>query len=160
MIEKPLGGTMKKLLISMLLVAFPVTALGDSHETVEDAIKAMEETFNGSYAENDLDTYFGIYAENATLIFFGARQSLADYEEEWRAGIAAGDRIERNDMSDLRIQVLAGGDVAVATFFAETLMRTSGGEEIIWKAYETDVWQKTDGAWKVISVHYSEIPPS
>ena len=96
----------------------------------------------------------------ATLIFFGARESLADYEKEWRAGIAAGDRIERNNTSDMRIQVLAGGDVAVATFFAETLMRTSGGEEIIWKAYETDVWLKTDGAWKIISVHYSEIPPA
>ena len=84
---------MKKLLIGMLLIGLPFTTLGDSHEAVEDAIKAMEETFNGSYAENDLDTYFGIYAEHATLIFFGARHSLADYEEEWRAGITAGDTL-------------------------------------------------------------------
>jgi hypothetical protein len=28
------------------------------------------------------------------------------------------------------------------------------------KAFETDVWQKIDGAWKVVGLHYSEIPSS
>ena len=27
------------------------------------------------------------------------------------------------------------------------------------KAFETDVWQKIDGAWKVASLHYTEIAP-
>ena len=149
---------MKKLLMLLPLIALPFTALGDSDEAVEDAIRAMEETFSNAYIENDLDTYFGIYAADATLIFFGARQPLADYEVEWRAGIAAGDRIEHNHMSDMQIQVLPGGNAAVTTFYLETLMKTSGGEETIWKAYETNVWQKIDGEWKVISIHYSEVP--
>ena len=149
-----------KILMCALVSMVPFAALGDSYEGVEKAIRAMEQTFNGSYAENDLDTYFGIYTKDATLIFFGARQSVADYEEEWRAGIAAGDRIERNDISDMRIQMLPGGEGAIATYFLETVMQSSGGEEIIWKAYETDVWQKIDDTWKVISVHYSEIPPA
>jgi len=27
------------------------------------------------------------------------------------------------------------------------------------RAFETDVWQKIDAEWKVVSLHYSEIPP-
>lgn len=151
---------MKKILMCALVGMVPFATLGDSHEGIEEAIRAMEQTFNGSYAENDLDTYFGIYAEDATLIFFGARQSVADYEEEWRAGITAGNRIERNDMSDMRIQVLPGGKVAIATYFLVTEMHSPDGKVVTWKAYDTDVWQKIDDTWKVISVHYSEIPPA
>jgi hypothetical protein len=26
------------------------------------------------------------------------------------------------------------------------------------RAFETDVWQKIDGQWKIVSLHYSEVP--
>ena len=117
----------------------------------------MEARFNGAYATNDADTYFGTYTEDATLIFFGSRQVVADYEAEWREMIAAGGGVEQNDMSDLQVQVMPGGNVAVATYQLHVVTRSPDGDLSTADALETDVWQKIDGEWRIVSMHYSEI---
>ena len=33
------------------------------------------------------------------------------------------------------------------------------GEVSTTRAFETDVWQKIDREWKIVSLHYTEIPP-
>jgi ketosteroid isomerase-like protein len=73
--------------------------------------------------------------------------------------IAAGGGVEKNDMSDLRVQILASGDVAVTTYFVDNRTRSADGEVESIRAFETDVWQKIDGAWKVVSLHYSLLLP-
>ena len=151
---------MKNLLIIFLGLALPLSALADDNETVEQQIRSMEATFNNAYGENDLDTYFGTYAEDATLIFYGSRHVVADYEEDWHAMVAAGGGVEKNLMSDLRIQVMPGGEVAVATYMLESVSRSPNGDKSMARAFETDVWQKLDGSWKIVSMHYSEISPT
>ena len=138
------------------LIAFPV--LADQHKSVEAEIRATEEAFNGAYAANEVDTYFSYYADDATLYFYGARQNVADYHEEWTAIVDAGGAVEKNELSDLRVQVMPGGNVAIATFFIDYRLRSADGKLSAARAYETDVWQKIDGKWKVVSLHYSEIP--
>ena len=54
---------------------------------------------------------------------------------------------------------MPGGDVAVASYFIDYRLRTPDGEVTELKAFESDVWQKIDGAWKVVSLHYTEILP-
>ena len=71
----------------------------------------------------------------------------------------AGGGVELNEMSDLVIQVMPSGEVAIATSFIYNQTRSPEGEVSTVKAFETDVWQKIDGEWKVVSLHYSEIPP-
>lgn len=146
-----------KLVTSLILAALPLVAIADGHEAIEKEILSLEATFNDAYGENDLDTYFGMYADDATLIFYGARHTLADYDEEWRATVADGGRVDENEMSDMRIQVMPGGTVAVATYVLETLSHTPDGEAERARAYETDVWQKREDGWKIISMHYSVI---
>jgi hypothetical protein len=55
------------------------------------------------------------------------------------------------------VQLLPGGGVAIVTSFIDNRTRYPDGisEE---RAFETDVWQKVDGAWKIISLHYSAVP--
>ena len=69
----------------------------------------------------------------------------------------AGGGVVRNDASDLQVQVLAGGDVAVATYFVDNETRSPDGEVTTAKAFETDIWEKVDGDWKIVGLHYSEI---
>ena len=143
----------------LLAVLVPLSGLTDQRESVDKQIRHMEERFNGAYAGNDLNTYFGSYTEDATLIFYGARQPLANYKKEWHTMIDAGGGMEKNDMTDLKIQVMPGGDVAVATYLLSSVTRNPNGEKQATRGFETDVWQKIDDKWKIISVHYSEIPP-
>ena len=114
--------------------------------------------FDHAYATNDTDTYFDYYAETATVFFSGDRQDLADYAESWPKLIEAGGGVEKNEMSDLKVQVLPGGDVAVSTAFIDNITRSPDGSKDAIRAFETDVWQKIDGEWKVISLHYTELP--
>ena len=71
----------------------------------------------------------------------------------------AGGGVEKNEMSDLQVQVMPCGDVAIATSFIDNRTRYADGSKSTDKAFETDVWQKIDGKWKIISLHYSVIAP-
>ena len=146
---------MKNLFVLLLAVSLPTLLPAD--ENVEREIRDMEARFNGAYGDNDVATYFGTYTADATLIFYGSRQVVADYEAEWREMIAAGGGVEQNELSDLRVQVMPGGEVAVATYRLHVVTRSPDGELTTADALETDVWQKIDGEWRIVSMHYSEI---
>lgn len=148
---------MKKLTICLVAMLLPFSTLAERHGPAETEVRAAVASFNRAYLENDVENYFGHYAQDVTLFFLGARQSVADYHEEWKAAIAAGGGVEQNDLSDVRVQVLPGGAAAVATYFIDYAFRAPNGERDAGRAYETDVWQKVDGQWKVVSLHFTEL---
>lgn len=149
---------MKKLMMCLLVALIPLSALAAHHESVEAKIQALEEAFNGAYASNNVETYFGYYTKDSALYFFGARQPVAAYLEEWSATVASGGGYENYDLSDMRIQVMPGDSVAIATYFVDATSRSPDGELTALRAFETDIWQKIDGKWKVVNMHYSDIP--
>ena len=149
---------MKNRIAVLVATLISFAALAAHHESALDEVRAAVEGFDTAYATNDVEGYFGYYAEGATVYFYGARQDLSAYHEEWTAMMAAGGGVEVNEMSDLVIQMMPGDEVAIATSFIDNTTRSPEGEVSTVKAFETDVWQKIDGAWKIISLHYSEIP--
>ncbi|EED36326.1 hypothetical protein NOR51B_2276 [Luminiphilus syltensis NOR5-1B] len=149
-----IGKAVSCLFLVMLPFAVCAEHHGDEHADLYAAIAAFDE----SYSTNDPDTYFGLYAENATVYFFGARQDMAEYQQFWKEMIGAGGGVDKNEVSDLVVQIMPSGDVAVATSFIDNRTRYPDGEISEARAFETDVWQKIDGEWKIISLHYSEIP--
>ena len=151
---------MNKLLAVLVALLLPLSVYADTADAVADKIRELEATFNDAYGENDLDTYFGMYAEDATLIFYGARQPVPKYREEWTAEVAAGAAVEKNEMTDIQIQVLADGKIAVATYVLETVSTTTNGERSTMLAHETDIWHKREDGWKIVSMHYSELAPA
>lgn len=136
-----------------------VAALADHHLTVERQIRDVVSAFNSAYLENRVDDYFSHYADDASVYFYGARQDLTAYQNEWRAMVDAGGGVEKNDISDLRVQVMPGGDAAVATYFVDYRSRAPDGQITAAKAFETEVWQQTGGEWRIVSLHYSEVSP-
>ena len=143
-------------LLAAMLMSF--VALADQHGSAEDEVRAAVDAFNTAYATNDVETYFGYYADAATVYFFGARQDITAYHEQWSAMMEAGGGVEVNEMSDLVVQMMPGGEVAIATYFVDNRTRSPDGGVAPAKAFETDVWQKFDDGWMIVSLHYSEIP--
>jgi ketosteroid isomerase-like protein len=123
-------------------------------------IEKLEAAFNGAYERNQLDEYFSYYADDATMWFESGRASLADYKKDWYALIEGGGGVEKNTLSDMRVQVSPGGDSAIATYTVDVLTRQADGKKTKEKAWETDVWFKRDGKWKLVHVHYNskEVP--
>jgi len=150
---------MKKLLTGLVAVLITISVMAAHHGSAEEEVRAAAEAFDKAYATNDIEGYFGRYADGATVFFYGARQDISAYREEWSGMIDAGGGVELNEMSDLVIQVMPSGEVAIATSFIDNQTRSPDGEVSTVRAFETDVWQKIDGEWKVVSLHYSEIPP-
>jgi ketosteroid isomerase-like protein len=151
---------MKKILIILAtaMMAFPVVAQQSGSAASE--VRAAVEAFNGAYGGNRVEEYFSYYVDDAALYFYGERQSVSAYHEEWAETIGAGGRVAKNELSDIRVRVLAGGDAAVASYFVEYAMRAPDGTVATARAFESDVWQKIDGEWKIVSLHYSEIAPA
>ena len=148
---------MRKILTTLLIVMISPITLGEHHESAEAEVRSLVNKFNVAYATNDADTYFSLYADDATVFFFGERQDLAAYDESWRATIAAGGGAAKNDISDVQIQVMPGGNVAIATYFVDNQSKSPDGEISSARAFETDVWRKMAGEWKIVSLHYTEI---
>ena len=149
---------MKRILSYIVISLLSFSAMAEHHSEEHADLYAAIHAFDYAYASNDTDTYFDYYAEGATLFYSGERQDLAAYEASWPEFMAAGGGVEKNEMSDLKVQVLPCGEVAISTSFIDNTTRSPDGTKESIRAFETDVWQKVDGKWKVISLHYTELP--
>jgi ketosteroid isomerase-like protein len=140
-------------------LALILAAAGAQPATASE-IEKLEAAFNGAYERNDLETYFSYYADDVTQFFESGRVSLADYKKDWHALIQGGGGVEKNALSDMRVQVSPSGDTAVATYVVDVVTRQVGGKKTKERAFETDVWYKRDGKWKIVHLHYNskEVP--
>ncbi len=151
--------SMYKILTCLVAALISYSAMADHHNSADAAVRNAVKAFNGAYASNKVEDYFSHYTDDAMLYWDGARQKVSAYHEGWTELIAAGGAVEKNELSDIQVKVMPGGNAAVATYFTDYRLREPDGEIVALKAFETDVWQKIDGAWKVVSLHYTEIPP-
>jgi len=150
---------MKRILSCFAIVLMSFTAMAQEDTADNADLHAAIKAFDHAYATNDVEGYFSFYADNATVYFGGdARVDVAEYHEMWTGLMAAGGGVELNTMSDLRVQILPGGAAAISTSFIDNRTRSPDGTTSTSKAFETDVWQKIDGKWKIISLHYTVIP--
>lgn len=149
---------MNRIISCMIIALLSFSAAAEQHSEVPENLYAAIKAFDHAYATNDTDTYFDYYAEDATVFYSGDRQDLAAYEESWPQFMQAGGGVEKNEMSDLKVQVLDSGNVAIATSFIDNVTRSPDGTKTAIRAFETDVWQRINGEWKVVSLHYTELP--
>ena len=150
--------SMRSLVSCFVTVLMSACAMAGQPGSENVDLHAAIRAFDRAYANNNVEKYFSLYADNATVYFGGARQDVAAYHEMWTALMEAGGGVELNEMSDLQVQVMPSGDVAIATSFIDNRTRAPDGTKSSSKAFETDVWQKIDGQWKIISLHHSGIP--
>ncbi len=137
-----------------------LAAAGAPQPSTASEIEKLVVAFNQAYERNDLETYFSYYADDVTQWFESGRAGLADYKKSWYELIAKGGGVEKNALSDIRIQVSPGSEAAVATYAVDVVTRQADGKKTKEKAYETDVWFKRDGKWKIVHLHYNsrEVP--
>jgi ketosteroid isomerase-like protein len=147
---------MKYLLVGFAGLLLAGAVMADHHASIEAEVRDTVLAFSDAYAENRVDDYFSYYADDASAYFYGARQDIAAYHDEWQDMIAAGGAVEKNEPSDLQVQVMPSGDVAVASYFVDYRFRSPEGDISSAKGFETEVWRKIDGAWKIVNLHYSE----
>jgi len=145
---------MSALIFSFLLLA------GSPNTDVANEIRELTVEFNEAYERNELDKYFSYYADDLTQWFESGRVTLEQYKTDWYALIEAGGGVESTELSDLQVQVGPDGRTAVATYVATVVTRSPEGKRTKEQAWETDIWFKRDGQWKIVHLHYNshEVP--
>ncbi|MDX1499312.1 MAG: nuclear transport factor 2 family protein [Woeseiaceae bacterium] len=148
---------MRRITKFILLAALAVPVLAAEPADLAAEVRAAVQAFNDAYANNAVEAYFDHYADGASLFFYGERHDVSAYHDEWAEMITAGGGVVKNELSDVRIQVLPGDAVAIASYFVDYALRTPDGEVAESKGFESEVWQKIDGEWKVVSLHYTVV---
>jgi ketosteroid isomerase-like protein len=148
------------MILSTMAMVSSIAVAGAQADATAKEIEKLEIAFNKAYERNDLEEYFSYYAEDVTQWFESGRTDLAEYKKDWYALIQGGGGVEKNTLSDLKVQVSPGGDAAIATYAVDVLTRQADGKKTKERAYETDVWFKRGGAWKIVHLHYNsrEVP--
>ena len=152
---------MRKLLIVLIPMFISCSVLADHHNlSAATEVKNATIAFNKAYESNDVEGYFNMYADDAMLYFYGNRWEVSTYYDYWKNSmVGAGGGVEKSTALDIQVMVAPGGNTAVVGSFIENRSRSPEGNINEEKGYETEVWQKIDGAWKIISLHYSVIAP-
>jgi ketosteroid isomerase-like protein len=150
---------MKKIVIFMISALMSVVVMADHHLSAEAELRTTVIAFNEAYAANDLERYFSYFAKDADMYWSGSRQTVAGYYEDYSATVEAGGAVQKNGVVDLKIRMLPGDEAGIVTFFVDYRFHNPGGAITVEKAFETEVWQKIDGAWKLVGLHNNVIPP-
>jgi len=140
-----------------LLTLMPALAAaqGGAATTAEAEVRKVIADYNAAYEKNDLDTYFKAFAPDLTQWFPSGRVDLPSYRASWTKTIQAGNRNEKVEVRDLRVQMSPSADAAVATYILRVTFRSAKGEVSTEDNQETDVLFKRNNAWTIVHVNYA-----
>jgi ketosteroid isomerase-like protein len=146
------------ILLFALATGLFVRQMASKPAGVEQEIQDLEVKINAIYATNDLPAYFAAYAPDVTQWLPEGRTDLAAYKKEWTDYIAAGNKVQSAEFTDLHIQVSPSQDAAVASYLLHVKTKLADGKITDEDNQETDVFFKRNGAWKIVELHYSLVP--
>ncbi len=143
------------LVAALLMLATRAGAQSPAAATAEADVRKVIADYNAAYEKNDLDTYFKAFAPDLTQWFPSGRVDLASYRASWTKSVQAGNRNEKVEVRDLRVQVNPSADAAVATYILRVTFRSAKGEVSTEDNQETDVLFKRNGDWTIVHVNYA-----
>jgi ketosteroid isomerase-like protein len=126
--------------------------------SVEDEVREFEQRANAAYQANDLPKYFSFYAADFSQFLPEGRSDIAAYKKEWTEYIGEGNRVQKVDLTDMRIQIGPNKDTAVASYVLHVRTKLKDGKITDEDNQESDTLFKRNGEWKVIFLHYSAAP--
>lgn len=148
--------------LSALLLCVPAAYLTLSARpkpaAAEDEVRSFEQRANAAYEANDLPKYFSFYASDFSQFLPEGRTDLAAYKKEWTEYIGEGNRVQKVDLSDMKIQLGPNQDTAVASYMIHVRTKLKDGKVTDEDNQESDVLFKRNGEWKVVFLHYSAAP--
>lgn len=139
-------------LILCLLVCLTVRLSAQELEGAAAQVRKLEEKWTAAYKERDIDLLSNLLTEEFVItVEDGNIYSKAGYITHSADPTV---KVEVAELSDLRVRVRGGGNIAVVTGAYHERGKSNG------KPYEyhdrlTDVWVRVGNNWRVLCSHYS-----
>ena len=135
----------------VLLVLLSINSVAQEQGAAAQ-VRRMEEKWTEAYKERSIDILSTLLTEDFVItVEDGNTYSKAGYITHSADPTV---KVEVAELSDLRVRVRGGGNIAVVTGAYHEMGRSNG------KPYEyhdrlTDVWVKVGNNWRVLCSHYS-----
>jgi ketosteroid isomerase-like protein len=135
-------------LLSLLTISVPAQDAADA----AGQVRRLEEKWTEAYKQRQINILSTLLTDDFVItVEDGNTYSKAGYITH---SVDSSTKVEVAELSDLRVRVRAGGNIAVVTGAYHEIGRTNG------KPYEyhdrlTDVWVRVGSNWRVLSSHYS-----
>ncbi len=135
-----------------LLVCLTIRLSAQEPPNAAAQVRKLEEKWTAAYKERDIDLLSNLLTEEFVItVEDGNTYSKAGYITH---SADTSVHVEVAELSDLRVRVRGGGNLAVVTGAYHEMGRSNG------KPYEyhdrfTDVWVKVGNNWRVLCSHYS-----
>lgn len=139
---------------SFVLTSMAMLGQSPATSKLEAEILEFEKKYNGSYAANDLATYFDCLAPDFIQFLPSGRTDKASYQTSWTRSIQNGTKVQAADFSEMKIQISPSGDSAVASYILHVVTQSARGTSDEYYQ-ESDVLFKRDGKWTLVNMHYS-----
>ena len=145
----------------VLVVSIAPAALHAQQPTseIEQEVAEAVRQFVAAYAANDVEKFFSFQAKDITIISLGQR---ADREGSYQSRLAMRKAGVENTATfeNLQIQVLPGGEAAVATFDFHRVRKYPTAEAARGRdpnaSYAlTAVWARRSGNWSIVHLHWT-----
>ena len=121
-------------------------------------ISALHRKRGEIWLQRRLDAYLSFYWDDAILFVVGARMTLPDFRRALVALLEAGGGPLAIDLPPVKdIAISSEGDAATTGFEWRTRSRSADGIDNDESYYETDVWYRRNGTWKIISIHLTRL---
>jgi ketosteroid isomerase-like protein len=126
----------------------------DVHHATLTEIAELHRRRGEDWVKRDADAYLSFYWEDAVIWSAGERLTMAEVRRAFTALLAAGGGPLSIDLPPARdVVVNASGDAVVASFEWSARVRGVDGVVSDRTLYESDVWFRRNGAWKIIHMH-------
>jgi len=136
----------------VFLVLLSVCSVAQEGDGAAAQVRRLEEKWTAAYKERNIDLLSNLLTEDFVItVEDGNTYSKAGYITH---SADPSVKVEVAELTDLKIRVRGGGNIAVVTGAYHELGRSNG------KPYEyrdrlTDVWVKVGNNWRVLCSHYS-----
>ena len=143
---------------------FVITLLspGVTHADDLDALNTLIQTYTATVSSLDMTTIESIWSTEENVSFIHPR----GHETGWPAirqafYLDTMGRLSKRTLEAERINVrLLSPTTAWGDFYWHFKATFKDGTNIETRGRETQVWEKIDGSWKIVHVHYSGLPVS
>jgi ketosteroid isomerase-like protein len=141
---------LSKLALGLLLCCTIRLAAQDSDPAAQ--VRKLEEKWTAAYKERQIDILSTLLAEDFVItVEDGNTYSKAGYITH---SADPSVHVEIAELSDLRVRVRAGGNLAIVTG-AYHERGLSNGKHYEYRDRLTDVWVRVANNWRVLASHYS-----
>ena len=109
------------------------------------------------YRAGDIAAYLTHYAHDISANFSGAIMNSDEARKFIASLFEGGGKTLHFQMGDPQMQFSENGDAAIVRYPWRERFRYSDGRQTDIEYYETDVWFRRNGEWKIAHVHQSTI---